>query len=98
MLILGVVTPRIWPIETLPAEDLVKCFEVNVLGTFNCMKHELRHMNRGGSIVNCGSIQSQYASAGISAYSASKNALVGLTKVAAYEAAPKGIRVNMISP
>ncbi|ETS75148.1 hypothetical protein PFICI_13632 [Pestalotiopsis fici W106-1] len=90
--------PRIWPIEILPHEDVSQCLHVNVVGTFNCLQNELKHMKRGGSIVNCGSILSGYSSAGVSAYCAAKHAVVGLTKAAAYEGAAKNIRVNVLSP
>jgi NAD(P)-dependent dehydrogenase (short-subunit alcohol dehydrogenase family) len=90
--------PRIWPIEMLPVEDMSQCLHVNVVGTFNCLQNELKNMRKGGSIVNCGSQLSGYSSAGVSAYSAAKHAIVGLTKVAAYEGAAKGIRVNTLSP
>ncbi|KAI0145069.1 hypothetical protein GGR57DRAFT_481287 [Xylariaceae sp. FL1272] len=90
--------PKIWPIETLPLSDLQQMLNVNVIGTFNCMQQELRHMNNGGSIVNCGSQQVKYASGNMGAYAASKNAIKGLTQCAAFEAGAKGIRVNLVCP
>jgi NAD(P)-dependent dehydrogenase (short-subunit alcohol dehydrogenase family) len=71
---------------------------VNVVGTFHCLKEEMKIINEGGSIVNVGSIASQYASAGTSAYVAAKHALIGLTKVTAFEGASKGVRVNALCP
>lgn len=71
---------HIWPIETLPVEELEEMLSVNVVGTFNCIQHEMRHMKRGGSIVNCGSQQVKYASGNMSAYAASKNAIRGLSQ------------------
>ncbi|RYP46324.1 hypothetical protein DL769_011402 [Monosporascus sp. CRB-8-3] len=44
---------RIWPIETFPLGDLHEMLNVNLIGTFNCLK-EMKNMKRGGSIVNCG--------------------------------------------
>ncbi|KAF6842050.1 short chain dehydrogenase family protein [Colletotrichum plurivorum] len=71
---------------------------VNVVGTFHSVREEMRNMKEGGSIVNVGSITSNYASAGVSAYIASKHAIVGLTKCAAFEGAQKRIRVNALCP
>jgi NAD(P)-dependent dehydrogenase (short-subunit alcohol dehydrogenase family) len=90
---------RIWPVEDTPVEDLRMLLEVNVVGTFTCMQHELRNMRPGGSLVNVGSQQLAYAGGLMGAYAASKNALRGLTRAAAYEAGEsKGIRVNMLCP
>lgn len=89
---------HVWPIETLPVEELEEMLRVNVVGTFNCLQHEMRHMKNGGSIVNCGSQLVKYASGNISAYSASKNAIRGLSQSAAYEGGARGIRVNLLCP
>ncbi|KLU82296.1 hypothetical protein MAPG_01370 [Magnaporthiopsis poae ATCC 64411] len=89
---------RIWPIETLPVEELQEMLSVNVVGTFNCLKEEMKNMKRGGSIVNCGSQQVKYASGNMSAYAASKNAIRGLSQSAAFEGGAKGIRVNLLCP
>ncbi|RYP42899.1 hypothetical protein DL770_011941 [Monosporascus sp. CRB-9-2] len=71
---------------------------VNVVGTFNCLKEEMKNMKRGGSIVNCGSQRVRHASGLMSAYAASKNAVRGLSQAAAYEGEPNGIRVNQLCP
>lgn len=89
---------HVWPIETLPVEELEQMLNINVVGTFNCLQHEMRHMKRGGSIVNCGSVMVKYAMGNMSAYAAAKNAVRGLSQSAAHEGAAKGIRVNMVSP
>ncbi|KAH0420641.1 short chain dehydrogenase family protein [Colletotrichum kahawae] len=89
---------EIFPITDLPEEYFKEILVTNVFGTFLCMKEEMRNMKDGGSIVNVGSITSNYASAGVSAYVSSKHALLGITKVAAFEGANRGIRVNALCP
>jgi len=69
-----------------------------VVGTFHCLKEEMKAIKDGGSIVNVGSVTSNYASIGVSAYTAAKHALIGLTKVAAFEGAPRNVRVNALCP
>jgi NAD(P)-dependent dehydrogenase (short-subunit alcohol dehydrogenase family) len=89
---------KIYPITDLDADYFRELLNVNVAGTFNCLKEEMKLIKDGGSIVNVGSITSQYASPGVAAYVASKHALIGLTKVAAFEGAPRGVRVNILCP
>ena len=71
-------------------------FDVNVTGLMHCLRAELRHM-KNGSIVNAASIQGVMGFAKHAAYSASKHAVVGLTRCAAKEVAPE-ISVNTIAP
>jgi len=76
------------------------CFAVNVKGMFYSMRHELRQMlkqNNGGAIVNIGSIAGLIGLAGTPAYNASKFAVTGLTRNAAIDYAPYGIRVNSVN-
>ncbi|KAM5354877.1 hypothetical protein ACJ41O_001523 [Fusarium nematophilum] len=92
----------IHPIEELALEELKEVLDVNVIGTFNSIKYEMKHMKPGGSIVNCGSQQVKYASGNMGAYAASKNAVRGLSHAAAYEGGAKypknPIRVNLLCP
>jgi NAD(P)-dependent dehydrogenase (short-subunit alcohol dehydrogenase family) len=88
------------PVTEQSAETYVATFDTNVLGTLLSMKHEMRVMlaQGGGSIVNISSTYGSRGAAGAALYSASKHAVEGLTKSAALEAAPSGVRVNMVAP
>ena len=86
----------------LERSDWDHVMNVNVTGTFLCTKHAARTMKEqgGGKIVNISSIYGLTApSKGLQvAYTASKHAIVGLTKVNAVELAEYGIQVNAIAP
>jgi NAD(P)-dependent dehydrogenase (short-subunit alcohol dehydrogenase family) len=75
-------------------------FDVNVKGVLLCMKHQIPAMlrNGGGAIVNCASVGGLVGFAGASVYSASKHAVIGLTRSAALETARSGVRINVVSP
>lgn len=88
------------PITELDVNMLDKVLAVNVRGVFLGMKHIIPVMVKqgGGSIVNTGSMGSTGGLPALAPYSASKHAVVGLTKVAALEVAKTGVRVNSILP
>ena len=75
-------------------------FDTNVLGVLLGLKHELRVMmpERRGSIVNVSSVAGIRGAPNAAIYVASKHAVEGLTKSAALEAAPFGVRVNAVAP
>jgi 3alpha(or 20beta)-hydroxysteroid dehydrogenase len=88
------------PIAEMPAADFRQILEVNAVGCWLGMKTVIGPMTTagGGSIVNISSIEGFTGAAGLSAYSASKFAIRGMTKAAAQELGPLGIRVNSVHP
>jgi NAD(P)-dependent dehydrogenase (short-subunit alcohol dehydrogenase family) len=88
------------PITAQSPESYAATFDTNVLGVLLSLKHELRVMSaqKSGSIINISSTFGRVGAAGASLYVASKHAVEGLTKSAALEAAPFGVRVNIVAP
>lgn len=88
------------PIVDYPLESFRRVLDVNVIGVFLGMKHVLPVMlkNNSGSIINTASIAGLVGSPSIAVYSASKHAVIGLTKSVAQECSGTGIRVNCVCP
>jgi len=87
-------------IEDMPLADFKRVLEVNTVGCWLGMKTVIEPMKKagGGSIVNISSIEGFTGASKLSAYSASKFAVRGMTKAAAQELGPFGIRVNSVHP
>lgn len=87
------------PIDSIPQKLFDDIFALNVRATFRCLQHEIAAMRgRGGSIVNVASIAGKRGFPGLSVYSASKHAIIGLTRSAALDTAGDGIRINALLP
>jgi NAD(P)-dependent dehydrogenase (short-subunit alcohol dehydrogenase family) len=88
-------------ITDLPEDEWDRVLDINLKGSFLCMKYEARAMlagGHGGAIVNVGSINSFLGFPTGSAYVASKHGQIGLTTSVSAELAPQGIRVNLVCP
>ena len=81
-------------------EDVQKTFAVNVSGAINCSRSAIRIMMRArtGRIINLASVVAELGNPGQAVYSASKAALIGLTKTLAREYASRGVTVNAVAP
>lgn len=87
-------------IENITLADWAQCIDVNLTGTFLCTRGAVPAMKqqRGGSIVNIGSVASRMGFPQRSPYSATKYGVIGLTETWATELGPHGIRVNAVLP
>ncbi len=96
----GLTGPHEVPIEDLSLEDWETVIATDLTGMFLSLKAELPAMveSGGGAVVNLSSANGIVGAPGLSAYTAAKHAVVGLTRNAALEYADKGVRVNCIGP
>ena len=86
-------------ITAMPLEEYRRVVEVNQMGVYLGMQAAIPALERSrGAIVNVSSVEGLGGGAALAAYTASKFAVRGMTKAAAIELGPKGIRVNSIHP
>ena len=92
----------VWaPLESLSPEEWKETMDVNLTGAFLTMKYSVPHLRhtRGNIIVNASINGTRvFSNCGATAYACSKAAQVTLTKMAALELAPAGVRVNVVCP
>ncbi|MFP6850442.1 MAG: SDR family oxidoreductase [Pseudomonas sp.] len=88
------------PLQDASVEDWRRVMGINLDGVFYGMKYQLEAIGRvgGGAIVNIASIYAHLGLNRLDAYTASKHAVLGLTRSVAIEYAARGIRVNAVSP
>lgn len=88
------------PLQCYPLDSFKHVLAVNVTGVFLAMKHvlPLMYTQGAGSVVNLSSVAGLIGSSNMVGYTASKHAVVGLTRAAAVEAGPHGVRVNSVNP
>ena len=86
--------------QDIEPETWKRIFDVNLGGCFNTIQAVLPHMlhEHSGCIINTSSIWGQHGASCEVAYSASKHAVIGLSRSLAMELAPSGIRVNCVAP
>ncbi|MDT6979254.1 SDR family NAD(P)-dependent oxidoreductase [Levilactobacillus zymae] len=88
------------PFAELTDDDFDQTINLDLRGTFQCMRAELKlFLKQGqGSIVNTGALGSVYNPGGMGAYNAAKNGIMGMTQAAAVDYADQNIRVNCVAP
>jgi 3-oxoacyl-[acyl-carrier protein] reductase len=78
--------------------DWSEVLAVNLSGPFVCTQEALAYLPRGGAVINIGSVSGQYGGPRTAHYAASKGGLIALTQCCARFLAPRGVRVNLVSP
>jgi NAD(P)-dependent dehydrogenase (short-subunit alcohol dehydrogenase family) len=87
------------PVEEATPEDALLCWSSGPMATLHCMQAAFPHLReRGGAVVNFGSNTAIEGAKGFGAYAMAKEGIRGLSRVAAREWGPFGIRVNVVCP
>lgn len=86
------------PIDQHTEDDWLRVLRVDLLGAFFFVKHAFARLGRGSAIVNVSSIHAVETTPLVASYAAAKAAVVSLTRSAALEGRPRGIRVNCVLP
>jgi NAD(P)-dependent dehydrogenase (short-subunit alcohol dehydrogenase family) len=85
-------------LESISDEQLERTFRTNIFGYFFMARAALKHLKRGGTIINTGSITGMRGSDHLIDYAATKGAIHAFTKALAQNLAEQGIRVNCVAP
>ena len=95
---LGAVGSAGQKLAEVEADAFSRMIDINLTGVWRSMKEELKVMTAGGSIVNVASVAGLMAFPTASSYVAAKHGVIGLTKAAAVDYGPLGIRINALCP
>lgn len=93
--------PETKPLVEMDEDEFDTVIAVDLKGVALCMKYEIKQMlsnGNGGSVVNIASVNGIRPQPDNSAYIAAKHGVIGLTKAAALENSPLGVRVNAVAP
>lgn len=82
--------------EDITNEDWDFVIGINSTGMINCLRAQIPHLTAGGAVVTFASVSGQRGFEKNGAYCASKYGVIGLSKCAAKELGPKGVRLNIV--
>ena len=85
-------------LEAITPEHFHKQFDINVLGLLLVTQAAAKHLGKGGSVINIGSLVSRITPPASAVYTATKGAVDAITGVLSLELGPRGIRVNALNP